>query len=47
MIENRQFRFDIGKIIRREPVIDRVIEVDVGAIRTIESTHSTIIFRVL
>ena len=38
---------DIGKIIKPTPVIDRVIEVDVAAIKTIESTDSYIVFRVL
>ena len=38
---------DIGKIIRPIPVIDRVIEVDVDPMITIESTDSNILFRVL
>ena len=37
---------DIGKIIKLIPVIDRVIEVDVAAMITIESTDSNIVFRV-
>ena len=38
---------DIGKIIKPIAVIDRVIEVDVAPIRTIVSTDSNIVFRVL
>ena len=38
---------DIGKIIKPKPVIDRVIEVDVAPMITIESTDSNIVFRVL
>ena len=38
---------DIGKIIKPIPVIDRVIEVDVAAMITIQSTDSNIVFRVL
>ena len=38
---------DIGKIIRPTPVIDRVIEVDVAPMLTIESIDSNIVFRVL
>ena len=38
---------DIGKIIKPTPVIDRVIEVDVAPMITIESTDSNIVFRVL
>ena len=37
---------DIGKIIKSEPVIDRVIEVDVAPILTIVSTYFKIVFRV-
>ena len=37
---------DIGKIIKPIPVIDKVIEVDVAAIKTIMSTDSNIVFRV-
>ena len=38
---------DIGKIIRPIPVIDRVIEVDVAPMITIESTDSNIVFKFL
>ena len=38
---------DIGKIIKPIPVIDRVIEVEVAAMITIQSTDSNIVFRVL
>ena len=38
---------DIGKIVKPTPVTDKVIEVDVAVIRTIESTDSNIVFRVL
>ena len=38
---------DIGKIIKPTPVIDIVIEVDVAAMITIESTDSNIVFKVL
>ena len=38
---------DIGKIIRPIPVIDRVIEVDLAPMITIEFTDSNIVFRVL
>ena len=38
---------DFGKIFKPTPVIDRVIEVDVALIITIESTDSNIVFRVL
>ena len=38
---------DIGNTIKPIPVNDRVIEIDVGAIITIESTDSNIVFRVL
>ena len=38
---------DMGKIIKPIPVIDRVIEVDVAPMMTIESTDSNIVFRVL
>ena len=38
---------DIGKIFKPIPVIDRVTEVDVAAIITIESTDSNIVFSVL
>ena len=37
----------IGRRIRPIPVIDRVIEVDVAPMITIESTDSNIVFRVL
>ena len=38
---------DIGKTIKPIPVIDRVIDVDVAPMITIESTDSNIVFRVL
>ena len=38
---------DIGKIIKPKPVIDRVIEVEVGPMITIETTDSNNVFRVL
>ena len=38
---------DIGKITRPIPAIDRVIEVDIAPMTTIESTDSNIVFRVL
>ena len=38
---------DIGKIIKPTPVIDRVTEVDVAPMITIESTDSNTVFRVL
>ena len=38
---------DIGKIFNSTPVIDKVIEVDVAPMITIESTDSNIVFRVL
>ena len=38
---------DIGKTIKRIPVIDRVIEVDVAPMITTESTDSNIVFNVL
>ena len=38
---------DIGKIIKPKPVTDRVIEVDVAPMITIESTGSKTLFRVL
>ena len=38
---------DIGRIIKPKPVVDRVIEVDVAPMVTIESTDSNIVFRVL
>ena len=38
---------DIGKIIKSTPVTDKVIEVDVAPMITIESTDSNIVFRVL
>ena len=38
---------DIGKIIKPTPVTDKVIEVDVAPMITIESTDSNIVFRVL
>ena len=37
---------DIGKIIKPTPVIDRLIEVDVPPMITIESTDSNIVLRV-
>ena len=37
---------DIGKIIEPTPVIDKVIEVDVAPMMTIESIDSNIVFRV-
>ena len=38
---------DIDKIIKPTPVIDRVIEVDVAPMITIESTDSNIVSKVL
>ena len=38
--------FDISKKIRRIPVVDKVVEVDVAPIITIVSTGSKIVFRV-
>ena len=38
---------DIGKTINPIPVIDSVIDVEVAAMITIESTDSNIVFRVL
>ena len=38
---------DIGKIIKPTPVIDKVIKVDVAPMKTIESTDSIFVFRVL
>ena len=38
---------DIGKIIKPTPVNDKFTEVDVASIITIESTDSSIVFRVL
>ena len=38
---------DIGKTIKPIPAIDRVIEVDIAPMITIESTDSKIVFRVL
>ena len=38
---------DIGRIIKPKPVIDRVIEIDVAPMITIESTDSNIVFSVL
>ena len=38
---------DDDKIIKPTPVLDRVIEVDAAPLRTIESTDSEILFRVL
>ena len=38
---------DIGKLIKPIPVIDKVIEVEVVAMMTIESTDSNTVFRVL
>ena len=38
---------DIGKIFQPTPVTDKVIEVDVAPMITIESTDSNIVFRVL
>ena len=38
---------DIGRIIRPIPVIDRVIDVEVAPMITIESIDSNIVFRVL
>ena len=38
---------DIGKTIKPTPVIDRVIELEVAPMITIESTDSKIVFRVL
>ena len=38
---------DIGKVIKPTPVTDKVIEVDVAPMITIESTDSKIVFRVL
>ena len=38
---------DIGRIIKPKPVTDGVIEVDVAAMMTIESTDSNTVFRVL
>ena len=38
---------DIGKIIIPTPVIDRVLNVDVAPMITIESTDSNFVFRVL
>ena len=37
---------DIGNIIEPIPVIDRVINVDIAAMKTIESTDSNTVFRV-
>ena len=37
---------DIGKTIRPKPVTDRVIQVEVVPMITIESTSSNIVFRV-
>ena len=37
---------DIGKIIKPKPVTDRVMEIDVVAMITIDSTDSNIVFRV-
>ena len=37
---------DIGKLFKPIPVFDRVIEVDVAPMITIESTDSNIVFRV-
>ena len=37
---------DIGKIIKPNPVTDRVIEVEVAPMITIESTDSNNVFRV-
>ena len=38
---------DVGKTIKPIPITDRVIEVDVAAMITIEYTDSKIVFRVL
>ena len=38
---------DITKIIKLIPITDRIIEVDVAPIITIETTDSKIVFRVL
>ena len=38
---------EIGKIIKPTPVFDRVIEVEVARLITIESTDSKTVFRVL
>ena len=38
---------DIGKIFQPKPVIDKVIEVEVAPMITIDSTDSNIMFRVL
>ena len=38
---------DVGKTIKPIPVIDKVIEVDVASMITIESIGSNIVFRVL
>ena len=38
---------DIGKIIKPTTVTDKVVEVDVAPMITIESTDSKIVFRVL
>ena len=38
---------DTGRIIKPTPVTEKVIEVDVVAMITIESTDSIIVFRVL
>ena len=38
---------DIGKKIKPTPVIDKVLEVDVAAMTTIEPTDSKIVFKVL
>ena len=40
-------RADIGKTIKPTPVIDKILEVDVAPMITIESTDSDIVFRVL
>ena len=40
-------RADIGKTIKPIPVIDKVIEVDVAPMITIEPIDSNIVFRVL
>ena len=38
---------DIGKMIKPKPVIDKVIEVDVAPMITIESKDSNTVFKVL
>ena len=38
---------EMGKIMKQTPVIDRIKEVDVAPMVTIESINSNIVFRVL